>query len=500
MSNSIINDPSGNLDVISMILTYFFSENSSEYSTLSRLSNVNKCWREIVENVFIKQNAEGEYCVSEKLSRCLFWFPPERMETRTVNLRVHDKQVKGKRNGVEIVSRKLLEVWSGEEGVEGVLKMFGFAESFISRLEDKLCINGGGVDSNGKSVGLIDSLLGNASDSSGSRGLDQSKSLVVGTSKVYPTTIEEQPQVLKGERPTECVQFLSVDGGQAVRLMSNAFECGVVEQPITIFCVGIGMEDGCFLSGLRKRFELGHMYPSEALESFLDRSRIKCCAAKTQVREKMSDRFRGMNVSDSDSSSSGSDSSSDGSMLSASSLPPAEEIMEGKSRPGNWHLYTCVYDGVNSYIRVDGKYEGEGNVGDGGLDGIQLGSDHTFNLSLCDGGAGLNIGEAGGGAIAEVGAFGAVMSPQDMEVIEERLMAKHGITKATDMSVQEAEWGFHATALIHQNQPWRLVKKVPLRIAARERSVVWTKMEPVSGVKINVSRIGTNKFDSDSEW
>ena len=94
--------------------------------------------------------------------------------------------------------------------------------------------------------------------------------------------------------------------------------------------------------------------------------RIKCCAAKTQVREKMSDRFRGMNVSDSDSSSSGSDSSSDGSMLSASSLPPAEEIMEGKSRPGNWHLYTCVYDGVNSYIRVDGKYEGEGNVGDGG--------------------------------------------------------------------------------------------------------------------------------------
>ena len=63
-----------------------------------------------------------------------------------------------------------------------------------------MCINGGGVDSDGKSIGLIDSLLGNASDSSGSRGLDQSKSLVVGTSKVYPTTIEEQPQVLKGER------------------------------------------------------------------------------------------------------------------------------------------------------------------------------------------------------------------------------------------------------------------------------------------------------------
>ena len=128
MSNSIINDPSGNQDVVSMILTYFVGENYSEYSTLSSLSNVNKCWRDIVENIFITQTAEGEYCVSEKLSRCLFWFPPELMSTRTVNLRVHDAQVKGKRNGVEIVSRKLLEVWSGEEGVEGVLKMFGFAE------------------------------------------------------------------------------------------------------------------------------------------------------------------------------------------------------------------------------------------------------------------------------------------------------------------------------------------------------------------------------------
>jgi hypothetical protein len=128
MSNSIINDPSGNLDVISMILTYFTTENTSEYSTLSSLSNVSKRWRQIVEDVFLTRTGEGEYEVSEGLGRCLFWFPPEGMETRTVNLRVHDKQVKGKRNGAEIVRRKLLEVWSGEEGVEGVLRMFGFAE------------------------------------------------------------------------------------------------------------------------------------------------------------------------------------------------------------------------------------------------------------------------------------------------------------------------------------------------------------------------------------
>ena len=79
-------------------------------------------------------------------------------------------------------------------------------------------------------------------------------------------------------------------------------------------------------------------------------------------------------------------------------------------------------------------------------------------------------------------------------------MKRHGIARATDQTILDGEHGFNVTALIHQQQPWSLVRRVPLSIAARERSVSWKKNEPVTGTKIKVSRIGTNKFDSDSEW
>ncbi|GMH73182.1 hypothetical protein TL16_g06117 [Triparma laevis f. inornata] len=427
----------------------------------------------------VKDIKTNNTSLSPNLPRNLFWFPPHLLQTRSVNIKVHDSK---KRPIIE--ERRLVECWGGYEGLE-VLKVLGFGDSFITSLSKKL------TPPTSPSPGIINSFLPPPPP----HHLSPTHSLTIGTSHCYPTTPDTQPQCLKGDRKTDVVQFLNLGGDSAVRLMSNGFECGVVEQPVTIFLVGIGMEDGCFMSGLKTRFELGHMYPHTSLESFLDRSRVKCCASATPM---IGNKFRNLEVDGSSDSDSSSDSAE--SMMSASSLPPADEILSGQTRPGNWHLYTCIYDGEKSVVRVDGKVEAEGNVGEGGLDGVQLGSDHMFNLSLCDGGAGLNIGEAGGGAIAEVGAFNSVLSVEDIEIIENELMAKHGIARSTDLSLQEAEWGFHATALIHQNQPWKLEKKIPLRIAARERSVVWKKVEPVSGVKINVSRIGTNKFDSDSEW
>ena len=112
----------------------------------------------------------------------------------------------------------------------------------------------------------------------------------------------------------------------------------------------------------------------------------------------------------------------------------------------------------------------------------------------------MNIGEAGGGAIAEVGAFRGVLSDRDIWEIESALLERHNISRATDQTVIDGKHGFDITALIHQQQPWTLIRRVPLSIAARERSVTWTRHEPVTGRKLKVSRIGTNKFDSDSDW
>lgn len=58
-----------------------------------------------------------------------------------------------------------------------------------------------------------------------------------------------------------CVQFLNSSGSHAVCMVTPPFACGPISEPVTIFCVGVATEDGCFMSGLRRRFEIGHLYP-----------------------------------------------------------------------------------------------------------------------------------------------------------------------------------------------------------------------------------------------
>lgn len=79
----------------------------------------------------------------------------------------------------------------------------------------------------------------------------------------------------------------------------------------------------------------------------------------------------------------------------------------GRTGPGLWHCYTAVFDGQNSIIRVDGckepaqtreDFDDEDDiddadkacnaskyVGSGYLDGLTIGSDHQFDMSLCYG-------------------------------------------------------------------------------------------------------------------
>jgi hypothetical protein len=57
------------------------------------------------------------------------------------------------------------------------------------------------------------------------------------------------------------LQFLNANGSHAVFMTTPRFDCGPLTEPVTIFCVGVATEDGCFLSGLSHRFEFGHLYP-----------------------------------------------------------------------------------------------------------------------------------------------------------------------------------------------------------------------------------------------
>lgn len=76
------------------------------------------------------------------------------------------------------------------------------------------------------------------------------------------------------EKRQRAVQFLNCDRSQAVRLITPSFSCGGIQGPITMFVVGITTEDGCFVSGRKSRFELGHMYPVNHRDMMTDCSPI----------------------------------------------------------------------------------------------------------------------------------------------------------------------------------------------------------------------------------
>lgn len=64
-------------------------------------------------------------------------------------------------------------------------------------------------------------------------------------------------------RVHHAVQFLKSNGDRAVRMRTDPFACGLAAQPVTMFCAAISNEDGVFLSGLKQRFQLGHLYPKK---------------------------------------------------------------------------------------------------------------------------------------------------------------------------------------------------------------------------------------------
>ena len=353
------------------------------------------------------------------------------------------------------------------------------------------------------------------------------------------------------EKRQRAVQFLNCDRSQAVRLITPDFGCGGIKGPITMFIVAITTEDGCFVSGKKSRFEFGHMYPLNNRDMLVDMSPI--CIATGKDNEELDtscstdcsdDSVKCLCNFNSSDPFNPHDSPIDGEIVmnhiytdmkltkfSFNSIDPGEDrIHRGTLGPGLWHCYVAVFDGQSSIIRVDGEQEPQQTsqqdsddqdsgkmVGSGILDGLTIGSDHHFDMSLC---YGEMDGECGQGAISELAIFKGRMDMDDITKLEDYLMKKHGICSAQKQKQftvdkndartkpikignlrEEDEWRRQAHALIAQRPPWDLVgDPVPLRVAANHYSVAWQRIDEITGMPLRVSRIGHKTGNGSSDW
>ena len=310
------------------------------------------------------------------------------------------------------------------------------------------------------------------------------------------------------------VQFLNMEGTAAVRLRTNPFNCGAVPQPVTLFCVSVSMEDGCFLSGLRGRFELGHRYPDSDVASVINMSPFMLTASTIFPSPPRRGKGGGYTsdssgVDDASMSEDSDDDDDDDDEDNDDEPPPDEDIKRGITPPGRWHVYTAVFDGERSVLRVDGVPEtsreeerGGGRqrgVGSGSLDGLTLGGDHMFDSPICSGSG--TDGE-GDGSIAEVVAFSGVLAQSDLESVERYLLAKHRIGKGSKGRKVGDVHRRDAHALIAQAPPWNLDEfRVPLKYAAQERSMSWNRFSEVTRESFNIARIGASKkSEESSDW
>mmetsp|Transcript_21568 Transcript_21568/g.46912 ORF Transcript_21568/g.46912 Transcript_21568/m.46912 type:complete len:743 (+) Transcript_21568:139-2367(+) len=374
------------------------------------------------------------------------------------------------------------------------------------------------------------------------------------------TDIQVERQPLPWEKRQRAVQFLNSDRSQAIKLITPHFECGPAQGPVTVFIVAITTEDGCFLSGRSSRFELGHLYPLSSRDMQTDMSPISIATGKKDdVDDDAADRVvngRRSTVGTHETSSDDDNDSTDsersmhclckfdsGDPFNPKDLSiedPSEDcIHRGCTGPGLWHCYSAVFDGKDSLIRVDGCTEPKRTrehyglassddeeedspanagkfVGSGILDGLSIGSDHQFDMSLC---YGEIEGECGQGAIAELAVFKGRMDDCDMEKLEKYLMKKHGIlsvegkkefvaqqnsTRMKPLNIgshlQEDEFKRQAHAMIDQKRPWNLEGKVPLRVAANHHTLTWHRTNEITGLPMRITRIGAKNSNGSSDW
>ena len=324
--------------------------------------------------------------------------------------------------------------------------------------------------------------------------------------------------------PLPFAQFLNLESSHAVRLQTPPFQKPVLT-PITVCCVAIATEDGCFFSGLKEELEMGHMYPSATNEEICDDRSPICLNARYRDRtitpsykeseskepeQSFLDRMKGACYESCDSGS----ESSDESEVDEREKESVANAISGQLGPGRWHCYSAVFDGNKSIIRIDGEEEittCASNIPESFracLDGITIGSDHSFAMSLCFGQGSEGEGE---GAIAELALFKGRLPTNDIRSVESHLMKKHKIQvpsisrmeRITDDYLSRVAYKMmdQSAARADPNKPKKATVSVPLRCLTRLRQVAWKQKDEVTGHRRMIQRIGCKlRRGSGSDW
>lgn len=271
---------------------------------------------------------------------------------------------------------------------------------------------------------------------------------------------------------------------------------------------------------------MGHMYPTTPNEKISDDRSPICLSAdyaersrnhgKSQqaaenhdnIHNHIQDAYLGSDsevMITEESESDSSDSSDD-----SSDVECAANAVSGQLGPGAWHCYTGVFDGYESIIRVDGEEESTTFTSAippsfrACLDGITIGSDHAFDMSLCFGQGSEGEGE---GAIAELAIFKGRLPVDDISLIESHLMAKHEISVPTIPRNERIRDDFYsrlAHKLIEQTPARARRNKstighsVPLKYMTELRHVAWKQTDPVTGIRRGIKQIGDKRLHTGS--
>lgn len=198
-----------------------------------------------------------------------------------------------------------------------------------------------------------------------------------------------------------------------------------------------------------------------------------------------------------------------------SDVESCADVVRGQLGPGNWHCYVAIFDGDQSIIRIDGEEESTTCASripssfQAFLDGITIGSDHSFDMSLCFGQGSDGEGE---GAISELAFFKGRLPANDIVSLESHLMTKHGIVPA-ESRIERINHDYYsrlAHKLMGESPSSSANRKndydnkdipVPLRYMTELRQVAWQQRNKVTGRRLSIKRIGAKfRKDSMSEW
>lgn len=272
-----------------------------------------------------------------------------------------------------------------------------------------------------------------------------------------------QPRVVRSAAGRQCVQFADAAGRNATYLQTSTLS-RPVDQPVTVFLVGIAFDAATFVSGLDSRFELCHDY-CNGPGGYDDRAFVSITAHP---------------VADS----------------SDSEDPAFHSVVTGTTQPGEWHVYSAVFNHGMSELFVDGVREGTStNVGTGRLDGLTLGTDHRNEFAL-----GSMFEGSLPGVIAELALFGTALNQRDRRRIEHHLMRRHGIPVPSPEREEQRKLEKRAHTMLLQRAPGPVHEACPLKYLARHNLVSWAIEHPITGAKVRPKRIGVRETAESSDW